>query len=330
MKKALLNLSVIGSLLAATVSAQDHHFSQYDAAGTVLNPALTGMFGAETHDFSAGLQHRDQWRGLASKPFTRSAAWFEANTKDRYGYGAYVILDKAGSSGYGTLNFMLSGAYDIISDEHRDEHQLTAGLQLGLIQRSFDPGGYTFDNQYTGSAQIFDSSLPSGENFVRSSLVGFDANIGVAYVNMDHEWRVRPLGGFTLAHITRPGQSFTDQEDRTPMRASLHAGAEIDAADKLTLTPGVLFMAQAGVTQVNANLLGAYELGDSDYDLLLGAGYRTNDAVIIQTGIRYRTTLMRISYDRNVSGLKHYTGGMGGFEISLVHGGMFKGKQPPK
>ena len=326
MKKALLNLSVIGSLVAGNVSAQDHHFSQYDASGAILNPALTGMFGAGSNDFTAGLQHRDQWRGLARKPFTRSAAWFEAATRERYGYGAYAVLDKAGSSGYGTLNFMVSGAYDIVSAEHRDEHQLTAGLQLGLIQRSFDPGGYTFDSQYTGTDQIFDSSLPSGENFVRSSLIGLDATIGVAYVNMEFEKRVRPFGGFSIAHVTRARASFTDQEDRTPVRISAHAGAEIDAADRLTLTPGMLFMAQAGVTQVNANLLGSYELDDSDYDLLLGLGYRTSDAVIIQTGIRYKTTIMRISYDRNISGLKNYTGGMGGFEISLVHSGMFKGE----
>ncbi len=330
MKKALLNLSVIGSLLAGSLSAQDHHFSQYDASGVILNPALTGMFGAGSNDFTAGLQHRDQWRGLARNPFTRSAAWFEAATMERYGYGAYVVLDRAGSSGYGTLNFMVSGAYDIISQEHRDQHQLTAGLQLGLMQRSFDPGGYTFDSQYTGTDQVFDTSLPNGENFVRTSLIGFDANLGIAYVSLKQDQRVRPFGGLMFAHLTRPRQSFTDQMDRTPIKFAVHGGAEIDAAEKLTVTPGLLFMLQANVTQLNANLLGAYQLGESEYKLLLGGGYRTNDAIIIQTGLQYRTTTMRLAYDRNISGLKNYTGGMGGLEISVVYGGMFKGKQPPK
>jgi type IX secretion system PorP/SprF family membrane protein len=221
---------------------------------------------------------------------------------------------------------MLSGAYDIINVQHRKTHQLTVGLQLGIVQRTFDPAGYIFDNQYTGTDQLFDTSLPSGETFARTSLLGFDANMGVAYVNMDKSLRARPFGGGMFAHLTKPRQSFTDEMDRSPIRMAMHGGAEIDAAEKFTLTPSLLFMAQSKVKQVNANLLGAYELGDSDYSLLLGGGYRTNDAVIIQAGLQYRTTIMRIAYDRNISTLKNYTGGMGGFEISLVHGGFFKRK----
>ncbi|MDQ3102119.1 MAG: PorP/SprF family type IX secretion system membrane protein, partial [Bacteroidota bacterium] len=239
---------------------------------------------------------------------------------------AYVMLDKAGSSGYGTLNFMLSGAYDIINAQHRDDHQLTVGLQLGVIQRTFDPAGYTFDNQYTGTSELFDPNLPNGENFVRTSLIGMDANIGVAYVNMNKALRARPFGGLMFAHLTKPRQSFSDQMDRSPIRFAMHAGAEIDAAEKLVLTPSMLFMAQSAVKEINVNLLGAYQLGESDYKLLLGAGYRSNDAVILQTGVQYKTTTMRIGYDRNISSLQAYTGGVGGFEISLVHGGFFKRK----
>ncbi len=320
MKNTIYKSILIGCLFTTAAAAQDHHFSQYDAGGMQLNPALTGMFGQDNFDFNAGIQHRDQWRGLARKPFTRSAAWFSANTMERYGYGAFVSMDKAGSSGYRNMNFMLSGAYDIMNAQYRRQHQLTVGLQLGIVQRSFDPSGYIFDSQYTGTDDVFDTSLPTGENFVRTSLLGFDANLGVAYVSVDKNKRVRPMGGLMFAHLSRPRQSFTDEMDRSPMRLAANAGAEVDVMDELTLTPHMLYMAQGGVSQINAGLLAGYTLKDSEYTFMLGGGFRTKDALILQTGVKYRTTTMRISYDRNTSSLKNYTGGMGGWEISLSHG----------
>jgi type IX secretion system PorP/SprF family membrane protein len=244
---------------------------------------------------------------------------------ERYGYGAYIQMDRAGSSGYSTMNFMVSGAYEIMNADYRRRHQLTVGLQMGVVQRTFDPSGHVFDSQYVGGDQGFDTGLHSGENFVRTSLLGFDANMGVSYVNMDEKIRARPFGGIMFAHLSRPRQSFTDELDRSPMRMAFHGGAEVDAAEKLTLTPSVLYMSQSGARLLSMNLLGGYAL-DGDYTLLLGGGYRNKDAVVIQTGVRYRTTTMRIGYDRNISSLKSYTGGMGGWEISLVHGGMFKGR----
>jgi type IX secretion system PorP/SprF family membrane protein len=320
MRNTIYRSILIGCLFTSAAAAQDHHFSQYDAGGMLLNPALTGMFGNETYDFNAGLQHRDQWRGLSRKPFTRSAGWFSAQLHDRYGYGAFVSMDKAGSSGYRTLNVMISGAYDIMNPDYRRKHQLSVGLQLGILQRSFDPTGYVFDSQYTGTDQIFDTSMPTGENFVRTSLLGFDANMGVYYVNKDRNMKARPFGGLMFAHLSRPLQSFTDVMDKSPMRLAVNGGAEVDIMDELTLTPHLLYMAQGGVSQINTGIMAGYSPDGSDYTFMLGGGVRLKDALIIQTGVKYKTTIMRLSYDRNTSDLKTYTGGMGGWEISLSHG----------
>jgi type IX secretion system PorP/SprF family membrane protein len=326
MKRISIIFVALGSLFTGSLVAQDHHFSQYDAASMVLNPALTGMFGAQQQDYEMGLQHRDQWRGLTSQPFTRSAVWLGMNHRERMGFGGHVTMDRAGG-GFSTLNAMVSGSYNIVNGQFRRQHQLTVGLQLGLIQRSFDPGAHTFDNQYTGTAQVFDTGHPSGEENLRNSLLGLDANMGVSYVNMDKKLIARPFGGLMIAHITRARQSFTDFTDRTPMRFAAHAGAEIDASSRVKVTPSVLVMGQAGVGQVNAGVLGAYALADDDHALLLGVGYRTADALILQAGMRYRTVSMRIAYDRTISTLRNYTGGMGGMELALSYGGTFRRKK---
>lgn len=327
MKKGLLYIGLLS--MGISTYAQDYHLSQFEESRMLLNPAMTGMFQHEKVDFKAGIHYRDQWKAISSNSFVKAMAYYEMTYKKRFGMGAYIISDRAGDGNFGTLNFLLSGTYDIMNDMGND-HDLSVGLQLGMINRSLDPNKLTFDSQYSQSTGGFDQAIPSGENFVRTSLWGFDANLGIFYKYSDESKDWHPYGGLVFSHLTMPKLSFYDATERTPIRLTFHGGAEIRLDEKWSIKPALLFMMQAKAWELNIGMYGSYKIQESPYKLLFGLAYRVKDAAILHLGCQFRRHAIRLSYDFNTSYLNNYTGGRGGFEISMVYSGLFKDTQYPR
>jgi len=65
-----LNIILLTALfICANVSySQDYHFTQFDVAEQALNPAKTGV--GYSSAFRGVTQYRNQWRPLATKPFS--------------------------------------------------------------------------------------------------------------------------------------------------------------------------------------------------------------------------------------------------------------------
>lgn len=316
-------ITAIALLTAAPAFAQDFHLTQYETAPMYLNPALTGMYFGEDGDYRIHANYRSQWRSMVKQPFVTANIGYDMPYK-RFGMGAYIIDNKAGTGGFGTLNFMLSGAYNIMKDAS-GRNNLTAGMQLGILYKSFDLSKFTFDTQYSPSAQGgFDTGISSGENFDKTGIVRLDAALGVFYKYRDKNKKVNPFGGFSVYHLNKPNESFTDYESRLPMRWVLHAGTDIQANEKLKIVPGVLFMTQAKATEININALGYYQIKESDYDAVFGLGYRHKDAIMVQLGLKQKNNVVRVSYDINTSYLANFTGNRGGIEFSLIYTGFKK------
>lgn len=307
--------------------AQDFHLSQYDASGQFLNPALTGMYMGDDVDYSANLHHRTQWRSLGLAPFNTYMLGGDFVYDDRWGFGGYIVNNTAGLNNYRSLNFMLSAAYQITDDE-TNTHILTTGVQMGLLNKSFNMNDMIFDRQYDSSTGMGNSSLASGENFQNENLYRFDANIGVFYKYQDDENMAHPFLGVSVFHLTMPDESFTSEKERLPMRWVVHSGVDLNINDQLTVTPMVLYMNQANAWEFNLGAMAWYNIDDTKYDVMLGTFYRFGDAAIIQAGFRQdeRVTL-RLSYDMNTSMLNTFTRGRGGFEIGLIYRGK-KGYNP--
>ncbi|HET6244455.1 MAG: PorP/SprF family type IX secretion system membrane protein [Bacteroidetes bacterium] len=308
-------------LLCQAAKSQDFHLSQYDAATLYSNPALTGMYlGDKKTDYRIYGDFRQQWRSLG-KPFNTGYLAYDRVHK-RYGIGGYIINNRAGNSSFNNLNFMLSGAYQIM-DDPTEKHFLSAGLQLGVFQKSFNPQSMLFDNQYSSTADGgFDPGLSSGEYFDRTSLLKLDGNLGIYYKYRDEEKKVKPFGGFSIYHFTMPNESFTAQKSRMPMRFVFSAGSDITINNEISVSPLVLFMMQAKATELNIGALAYYKLKDTEYDIIFGLGYRNKDAIIIHAGVKQGANVYRISYDINSSYLGAYTGRRGAFEISAIYSGV--------
>lgn len=316
-------IAAIALLSTAPAVAQDFHLTQYEAAPMYLNPALTGMYFGEKGDYRIHANYRSQWSSMVKQPFVTANLGYDMPYK-RFGIGAYILDNKAGTGGFGTLNFMLSGAYNIMNDPS-GRHNLTAGMQLGVLYKSFNLSKFTFDTQYSPSTQGgFDTGIASGENFDKTGIVRLDASLGAFYKFLDKNKKVHPFAGFSVYHLNKPDESFTDYESRLPMRWAIHAGTDIQASEKLKIVPGLLFMAQAKATEININTLGYYQIKESDYDAVFGLGYRHKDAIMIQLGLKQKNNIFRVSYDVNTSYLNSYTGSRGGVEFSLIYMGFKK------
>lgn len=314
-KKVSILIAFAFIATTAIVKAQDFHLSQYDAFGLYLNPALTGYFAGEKADYRANVNYRSQWRSLARKPFATYGLSYDMPYK-KFGVGAYVLNNRAGLANFNTLNFQVSGAY-FITDPENSPHILNVGLQMGLFYKTFNPNNLLFENQYDYSTGTLNPEINNGENFQRTSLVKFDANLGMFYQYKEDGKKYSPYLGFSVFHLSKPSESFNANKNRVPMRFNVNAGCEFQVNDKVKVIPNILYMNQAKASDFNIGVAGTYRIKEKN-DLLYGINYRVKDAVIIHAGMKKDNIILRMSYDVNVSYLSAYTSNRGAFEISMI------------
>ncbi len=293
--------------------AQDAQISQYHAAPIMFNPANTGML--KFTDLRIAALYRNQWSSLATS-FSTFGVSFDMAANDRWGVGAvFVNTDEANV--ISTSNFLVSGAYQI-SDPNQTKYVLSAGVQLGFMYKSVNVNGLIFDSQFDGNN--FDSSLPTRENFARTSRLMPDANIGISFKSTDRRKRINPMADLAVFHVTAPDESFIDErKSKMPLRWMGSVGARVEVNKQILIDPSVVYMRQREAEQFLINAIGQYEVAGTPYRVIFGLGYRTNDAAIIQAGLRHNSNIFRISYDVNTSGLSDYSNNRGALEFTVIY-----------
>lgn len=321
-------LFVALSLIDIAGLAQDFHLSQYDANPLYLNPALTGMNLNENWDYRFNANYREQWTKFLGGPTATVAAGFDKPLNAKFSFGQYVLDNRDATGALNTFNFMLSGSYKIIANDPEHHHHLSVGVQMGLLQKNFNPANFVYDSQYApSSATVFDHSLPSGENFSRESTFNFDANMGIFYRLVDSSKTSSPFAGFSVYHLTQPDESLTGAISKTPMRFNFNAGCYFKLNKEFTLLPQLLYMNQAQANEFNLEVLGFYKLHNSGYEPIIGVAWRNKDAFAIHIGLKQKRTTVRISYDINTSYLQPYSKGRGGLEFSIIYTGKRKSRE---
>lgn len=316
MKKIILFMSFVVSVFAA--GAQDYHLSQYEMAPMYLNPALTGRYLGDKNDFRISGNYRTQWQKMRGKPYSTVAVGYDMPYQ-QWGFGGYIVDNIAGDGNYSTMNIFTSAAYQV-TDAANTDHHLTAGVQLGIMQKSMNMDDLLYESQYT-TGNGLDAGISSGEDFNSESLLRFDANIGVFYKYRDKNRTIRPFGGLSIYHVTMPDESFNGETSRTPMRFNVNGGCDMQLNESFLLVGTVLYMTQHKAKEINAGLKCYYDISDTPYNLMLGANYRVKDAFVIQAGIKQFNSEFRISYDIVPSYLRGYGGGRNGFEMGIIYTG---------
>ncbi len=310
--------------------AQDPQISQWETMPALTNPARAGML-APQEVRAAGL-YRSQW-GVLSTRFSTSLFSFEMSPKERWGIsGVFLNSDAAGIMN--VFMFTAGGSYEI-TKPNNGKYSLSTSLQLGFIFKTLQPTELVFDSQYQDGH--FNTDIPSGELFERTTRFMPDVNFGIAYQNHNEKQDFNPFGYIGIFHINAPNESFLESsKSRLPQKYVAGGGTLYKPTPELTLSIEALGLYQKMAWQANLGFGINYEIPNAEVGLMGGAKWRYGDAVIPLIGVKYKTLTYRMSYDINISGLKEYTDNKGAIEFTLIYSEAPKKKRkkrsalPPK
>ncbi len=315
MNKILLKICFLALVCYSTNSAfaQDARYSQYYNNHPYLNPALTGN-GIEYIRVTA--IYRNQWAGFGTPFITQGFSIDKA--VNIVGIGATVTRNGAGDASVKTLNLTGNLSYNYALG-NKGLNIISAGVQVGIINKSFDPSKLTFDNQYNPD-QGYDPNQSSGEVFSSTSITRPDVNAGLMWQRgwMKKDVKFKPFAGIAFSHITRPVTTFIDDDSRMPVKQSVYAGAGYLLNPRTEIRPSVMNLSQGTFGETTFGATMNYQL-DNANTVQLGVYNRTNDAIIAYAGYQMNQVFVGMSYDVNTGELSKTGKGTNAFELSLTY-----------
>ena len=312
-------------LMAAGLSAQDIHFSQYYNSPLTINPALTGV---SAGDIRLSGIYRSQWNA-ANSPFKTMQVSADkkfytiAHTKWWFSAGMNVFYDRAGDANFENTNVQLSGSYTRMLDR---QNFMTVGLSAGFGQRRFDFGHLTFDDQWNG--RIFDPARGINENFDDTNLLYPDFGVGFNWRGQGNKFMGRERTKIDLGagafHLSRPNQSFNKADkSELPVRLSVYLLPTFQLKKNGDLVGHATYQKQGKYQEALMGVGYRYFLStkkSKEMAVQLGFSYRFNsigDAFIPAVEFHYRSIMVGFSWDINVSGFSSATNRNGGPEIGI-------------
>ncbi len=306
--------------------AQGLHFSQYYNTPTFLNPANTALM--PQSNYRVGVNYRNQWTTVPSGYRTMDAfGEFQVfKNEERHnwlGIGAGFYSDKAGNGDLALNKFQVSAAYHLQLD---DRNMISVGLYGAYNQRSVNFAKLSFDNQWDGFS--FNPANATGENGYSQQTTFFDVGAGINYAFFPNEDLYLKIGG-GVQHINRPTESFYGYDNKVGLRPVGNADLMYKASANLIINPSIYASYQKGAnelvfgSQTNLNVTPIDK--ETPTILILGAYYRLNESIIPVLGIEWKNTRLTASYDITLSQASTMTSGAGGFELSIIYNGFYKG-----
>lgn len=331
-------------LIVAISWGQDPNFSQYNNLPIFLNPSLSGSFEGS---YRAIVAHRNQGNNQFNEPFVSLYSSFDLRLPIRYdgkllndaaGVGVMFMQDKNASIGWNTQHIYVSGAYHKSLDPVNNQF-ISAGFQMGIIQKSVGYSNVTFDDQFNGTDGYSD---PTGELLPSNNFALSDLNAGIQYSFMTPN----QLGGFlgaSIAHFNKPNQSFYQKNilfinsitDRPlPIKYTVHGGFQLPISEKIQLHPRILAQKQGNHLTGMAGMNLRTVLNDvSNTSLHFGASARPTvvlnkqpsvESLIFLLGLELNELLIGISYDAGMTSLfDGISGRRNAIELTVTYMGRY-------
>lgn len=327
-KNTIIRTSLVAAMAIAAQSgrAQDVHFTQFDAAPLIVNPAFTGAFNGQ---YRASAIYRDQWRSV-TVPFKTIGASFDMpvvhdlSIDDYLAAGVQFYSDRAGDGNLSNTSVLGSVAYHkfLGSGAFGANKVISVGLQGGYTQKSIDLSKLYFGDEFVnGTFQPGTSQEYPGLN---NKVNYFTVNAGVSYSQaISQNFGISlGLGANNLNQPQESMQKKKNSEVGLGIRYTGQAGAIWYTNERFSIRPGVLYQTQSTAAEIVGGSEFNYALNNPEFQsmatsVFVGGWYRSSDAAMITAGIEHKGFRLGVSYDYNTSDLNDASGGNGGFEISL-------------
>ena len=315
MRMSELACLIVLFVVSSRSIAQDIHFSQFDQAMLWQNSAQVGSFNGQ---FRFTANQRNQWRSVTTpyQTFGFSAEAKEFNAK-QWSFGLNAGSDVAGDSRFRTSQVQLHAAHTLYKPN--DSLEVRGGGSFGITSRGFDPSALIYDSQWNGMS--FDPTLSTNEIYATTARVY--PSIGLSVFIQKQQNKFRWNAGYSLSNITRPKQSFKDNNAVVlDMRHAIQASARIPLNSQYEVEALSLFQLQGKMKELVLGSRAYYKLPSEKWEnqrVFAGVHGRFRDAAWIELGAEYNEWRVGMSYDLNTSTLRPASTGRGGLEFSLVY-----------
>jgi type IX secretion system PorP/SprF family membrane protein len=312
MRKLRLLLIILVPFIVAGISnaQQVPMYSQYIMNGFLLNPSYSGSDGYTTVNLTA----REQWVGLYGAPSTYAlsfqtrllqTSYISKSTSvrrksvrptkgGRVGLGGYFFNDNNGV--VRRTGVQAAYAYHI----PMGQNQLSFGLAATAYQYALDLGG----------ALLYDTDDDYLNNYDRVVFIP-DFNFGVSYTSRDY------YVGFAMSQMLRGVLMLgNDGNTRTELgHYFLTGGLKIAMPNRdWLIEPSALIKSSDALFKSFQMDLTTRVYYKDDY--WAGMSWRTGDAIILMTGIRYDRFYFAYAFDFTLTDIRQHS--FGSHEVTMA------------
>jgi len=350
MKKSFYTL--LFSLLAIGVFAQDPHLSQFYMAPMYLNPALTGAFDG---NYRLNALFRGQWGSVLQneavpmyQTYTFSAD-FRTNKGlskgDAFGFGASFFGDHAGDAKFGYNVGQVAISYQKSLNGSKATNFLAVGFSSSIYNQTLDYSLLQFGSQWDPTKGGYNPNLPTNEGLVSNKLWYWDVNAGLLWY-MKITKRTNVYLGAAMYHINQPNVSMLGGDVKLNSKYVGHGGVRFPLAGRFDLQPKFIFLyqGQSIETELAADFRILFDEREPEgNNFKVGAMLRmvggdpsapwqgnalSPESVIFTAGFDWNNLTLGVAYDVTVSQLITGDQSRGGFEIGLTYVGAFQKRRP--
>ncbi len=332
-----LLLLLVAFLSLSALSAQDIHFSQYNMSPMTLNPANIGNFEGTAR---IGGIYRGQFASVIGNKgqYKTPSAWVDApiirgfRKRDWVGVGFMFFSDKAGAGSLTTTAGKIGASYHLSLDKKGNAY-LTLGGQYGQASRKISTQDLRFELGYLNPTSSGDYNAANAVDFLnqnegKANWADIDGGVVLRAklnkrMNMSLGYSMYHIGQGKYGLVTTGGGGGTStggsssSNDQIARRSVVTGLFNIKLTDKFSVGPSFIYQTMSGADEISLQALGNYAFNqEKDIDLNFGLGYRLADAIYPMVGARYKTLLIGLAYDINISDLSSVSSHRGGFEIA--------------
>ncbi|NVK63644.1 MAG: PorP/SprF family type IX secretion system membrane protein [Flavobacteriales bacterium] len=314
MKRTSTFLTLLLLVTSSIVSAQDVHWSQFDANPIYQNPGNTGQFNGDIRFVG---NYRDQWRSV-TVPFNTVNVTADGTLpfNRNIGVGGMLFHDVVGDGQFRTVELQANASY-LLKLTSDSMHTIRPGINFGLNHRQLNTDQFYFDNQFDGIQ--YNPGLSSNEVFGTDRKSNVSFGMGAIYQYYENE-RLNFTGGFAVFNINRPNQGFFTTEVKRDRRVNIFANGIYKLNYDWDVLPSMQFSVQGVYREFMIGGRAKYTLVNrlGEYRALYGGlFYRNKDAAFLSVGMDYQNWFVGMSYDINFSKLVPASRLRGGFELSV-------------
>jgi len=307
MKKILLSLLFITSIITLSFCQQEAQTSMYLYNGLYLNPAYSGSRDA----LNATVMYRDQWVKMPGAPQTSSVGINSPLNNEKLALGLLYSYDQIGVTKTNSMN--ADFAYRIKVGKKKDV-TISFGISAGFQNYSANLSGVA----------TTDANDPSFEGNNQNRWL---PNVGAGVYVYNNKFFAGVSAPYILANrLNGPSALFATSTGiaRQYQNLLITGGYVFELGKKVHFVPSVLLKYIPKYAPVTLDFDATFVFIDR---IWLGASYRLNDSYNFQLAVNL-TKQIKIGYcyDLTVSPLSKYTTGT--HEVMVSFDTWFKGKKP--